>query len=166
MLKSSFEYKGDVNLYLKSKDGTSKIGECHNNGYDSLFKLFAKTLAGVEVERNELPALLDIRYKYGDSSLISCLVDTIEVNRKYGFVDNKYITFIEAIVPYSSLIESVLQGIGSYTAIYLVLLNSSNEIMATTSIGYEYINRIKPGTQMLVEWRMYISNPKSTEETS
>ena len=103
----SFEYRGDLKFYLKSKNGTKQIGESHNNGYDALFKLFAKLLAGVDIENKELPAAIDIRYKIG-SEYISCLVNDIDINKKYGYIDDNYMTFVEAVVPYSSIVDGVL----------------------------------------------------------
>ena len=152
------EYRGDIDLYIKGKGETKKLCEIHNNGYDPLFKLFSKVLAGASFESAEIPATLDIRYQVG-SEYFSCLAQYIDINKKYGFVDDKYITFIEAMIPYSYIKDEVFTSLNSGTAFYLVLLNGNNEIMAMTQIGYNYVSRIQPGTQMVVEWKMYIANP-------
>lgn len=161
MPKMSLEYNGELKIHLKSKNGTQLLGGAHNNGYDPLFKIFAKLLAGVEVDSKELPTSLDIRYKFG-GEYISCLISHIDINKKYGYIDDKYMTIIEAMVPYSSFVSDILVGFSEQTEFDLVLLNGDNSIMAMTTISYSYLNRIAPGTQMLIEWRMYVANPDKT----
>ena len=152
-----FNYFGDINLYYSSPKGVQLIHSQHNAGSNLLFKQFSKVLAGVAVDTVDLPKYIDIRYKIG-SVVKSCLVDIIEINKKYGFYDDKYMTIVDAVLTYANLINDI-SAYDSRTYFSINLLSENKDLLASSQLSYDYLNRIKPGTQMLIEWKLYVTNP-------
>ena len=152
---------------LQKLNGFSDSQLNYTDFIDNFIDKNVKTVADASIDGNANASTrditsLEIEMSKPHSKLLAFNKIFFELNKKYGYIDDKYMTIIEAMVPYSSFVSDILVGFSEQTEFDLVLLNGDNSIMAMTTISYSYLNRIAPGTQMLIEWRMYVANPDKT----
>lgn len=159
MNTSGFNYTGDVKMLLVDKNGKKTEFNKHNEGYNALFQIFSKVLAGVKISDEDVPKSIDIRYTSG-SVQNSCLLVPIDINKKYGFDGEKYVTIIEAMLTYSNFSIDVSTYDNS-TLFNLCLLDGNSKLLASTQVSHSYVSRVKPGTQVFIEWTLYVTNPVS-----
>ena len=170
-------YKGDVVIRL-AINGKIITLKTHNEGTDSLKKGICMFLSGHSTGKAYSPQTLDLRrYKEGEPEE-GCLNQEIELTGKtYLHIDkdedlgieNNWVARFNAAVPCSAITKTITDADG-YTYRFILCGDydendpySPYHDLATIDVAAGDLERIKPGTQALIEWNMQILNPSEVK---
>lgn len=166
-MKSSFAYKGnvDVSFFTKNKNLIRK--HYYNNGTYNLFKIISMALAGNYSKDNKI-TFVDLR-KVTSPSEDNAIVPasesilnqpsfcTVETN-----ISKPYNTLITAQIAGENVIES------SFTSNYILTINCANTNLGTGNqnilayVGIEAsdleVLKSQSGVQMLIQWSLNFEN--------
>lgn len=153
----SLKYSGEVTIKLKQKDSTIVISK-HNQGLDSLFKMFAMALMGQDVSVMR-PIKIDLRGSNSSNhtSSSSCLSIPILLSGSQYYKDESIGTWVSeftATIPYSAQLSS---NISKYNNFWVYLMAQRYDL-ACLAVDKADLSIISPGSQYIVEWRLAIYN--------
>ena len=156
-INTNLEYNGIValNLYI---NGNKITINNHNLGLPDLFRIISKALAGYDISQEKL-AYVDLRYNKLDDpeNFISCLTNKQSLSQLSYLLDNGcWVTKASSSIPNSALIVNPISSLNAYS-FRLYLLTKSVDI-AYIEVKESDLLKLIPGTQILVEWVLKISN--------
>jgi len=144
-------YQGKISVKLKVKDKIFNLNT-HNEGSVTLFKMFAKILAGEDITQDEKPYVIDLQALNGEI-WTSCLTNKLIPNKFYTLdADSDWVTILNTSITPSNIISIV----GS--SFRIVLLNKLNNELATAPIEDTLLEKVLQGSQALVEWSLGVKN--------
>jgi hypothetical protein len=120
-----------------------------NNGTTALHRTICMALAGLSVA-GYTPTKLDVQDNYGQSILINGLINIFGKTYNYDSNKSKWRAVLNVNIPYNFLSNY------SGSNLNLVLFNNYDDPLAYVTLTD--INGFSEGTELLVEWSMYISN--------
>lgn len=148
----NFQYSGTIKIqYIIN--GKLIESSYHNEGLEYLFKYLARALCGDDIS-GDRPIALDLR-KLSDG-VYTHLLNTKSMlsGLYYSKEQGDWVAKATAVISHSQLITSSF----SDTDIYYIYLCSANNDFARLEIPASDLNRIRPGTQALIEWTLKVTN--------
>ena len=162
---NAFGYKGVVTLKILKGNKLIRTITAYNEGSKELFRIIISQLCGNN-ESSKLPQYLDIIRVDGSSGLLNRVFLT---GVKADTVDNIPCAYFSALIPANQFIKRGIDIIKF--ALYNSFISNVDTYLAQVSLTQEQIDELNkyvstdPGIQrtystynLLVEWRMFISN--------
>lgn len=165
-------YEGIVNLLFTKNGKTINKKSIHNAGLDALFMAVCKALAGYNIQEDR-PVFIDLRrgpfVSDNGTSILSRRVSVSGASYSFDTDINKWVCKLSTTIAYGDIISSA--ELSSEEEIRLYVTNgkkSPSDLAYITLKDYgvttSELDSLMPGTQMLVQWKMYFSNTVSSEE--
>ena len=178
----NLNYTGAIKITKISNDHklSTKI---FNHGENALFALYAKALTGLDIT-NELPRYINFRPGYKktpdspetpdsrNSLLISNGLDVTLSLVTDEEVNNPQDTGIGKNVPCTRISATLISSIISKnnvptdnTTVYITLEDKNKQLLAYAETPNDLkstLRNLNPGTQILIVWDLYITNPKQS----
>ena len=164
-------YEGIVELSFV-KNGKTLRKTVHNAGLDALFMALCKALAGYSIKEDR-PVYVDLRkgpYSSDNgTSILSRRVSVSGSSYSYDTDLRKWTCKLSATISYTDLMSSA--ELQSEEEIRLYLLNGKktpSDLAYITLKDYgetsSELDSLMPGTQILIQWKMYFGNTSYVEE--
>ena len=164
---SSFQYRGEVTVsVLRDKVNLTTL-HLRNKGEQLLFDIIVSMLCGGN-EKSRLPSTIDLLgVTQGSKPGSSCLVNKRPITSlKVDTYDEVKCAYFSATIPAAHFLKSdsrvsVISLYNSYAdrLAYIELNDSQAETISKyTSTDADVMKEVS-STNLLIEWRMFISNP-------
>lgn len=177
------EYKGNVKIELKLKDGRRIELSRHNNGLLTLSKAFALFLCNNKNAASYIPQYIDLQFIENPdivdninnlANWRSFLKKTVSLSGLSYSLDQaayretgsssyqqNWVTEVTARIPYSLLQSRVSASSESIFRLFLLSNKITNDALTDTrlcyvSISAEELSKLEEGTEMLVSWKLQL----------
>lgn len=159
-------YKGIVDITFSKNDKITNRKTIHNAGLDALFMTICKALAGYNIQEDR-PVFVDLRkgpfVSDNGTSILSRRVSVSGSSYSFDNDLNKWVCKLSTTISYNDIISAA--ELSGEEELRLYLMNGKK---TPTDLAYitlkEYgessseLESLMPGTQMLIQWKMYFDN--------